>query len=154
LSRGYQLSRWIGPNPPPVESFAAAIEKSLTAEAIARSLQIASGKDTDDSFRQALIERFPEIPIRPAQATIQQTMFLANSDQMAALFGATQSDVSPAAKAEDQVRAAFRRTLIRDPDAEELAHGVAFLKAHGDTPAATSQLIWALVSGPEFLTNH
>jgi hypothetical protein len=154
LSRGYQLSRWTGPNPPPAEGFAAAIEKSLTAEAIARSLAIASGKETDDSFRQALIERFPEIPIRPAQATIQQTMFLANSDQMAELFGATNSDFSPAAKADDQVRAAFRRTLIRDPDAEELAHGVEFLKSHGDSPAATSQLIWALVAGPEFLTNH
>jgi len=52
------------------------------------------------------------------------------------------------------VRTSFRRTLIRDPDAEELVQGVAFLKAHDDSPAATGQLLWALVSGPEFLTNH
>jgi hypothetical protein len=81
-------------------------------------------------------------------------MFLANSDQMAELFGAANSDVSHFTRADDRVRAVFRRTLIRDPDAEELAHGVEFLNAHGDSPAAIGQLIWALVAGPEFLTNH
>jgi hypothetical protein len=32
---------------------------------------------------------------------------------------------------------------------------MAFLKARADRPAeATGQLLWALVAGPEFLTNH
>jgi hypothetical protein len=51
---------------------------------------------------------------------------------------------------EESVRAAFRRALVRDPDAEELTRGVAFLKAHSEP----GQLLWALVTGPEFLTNH
>lgn len=154
LSRGYQMARPSGPNEPPADAFAAAMEKPLTAEAIARSAQIASGQQADDSLRQALMERFSEPSIRPARATIQQTMFLANSEQMAALFAPKGDDAMPHAAAEERVRAAFRRTLIREPDAEELAHGVEFLKANGDMHAATGQLIWALVAGPEFLTNH
>jgi len=81
-------------------------------------------------------------------------MFLANSEQMAALFAPTASSEAAALPVEDRVRGAFRRTLIRDPDDEELTHGVAFLKAHDDSAAAMGQLLWALVSGPEFLTNH
>jgi mono/diheme cytochrome c family protein len=154
LSRSYQFARWTGSDAPPADAFAAAIEKPLTAEAIARSAQIASGHAADDSLRQALMERFPDAPTRPARATIQQTMFLANSDQMAALFAPGGNDSAPLPPPEDRVRAAFRRTLIRDPDTEELVQGVAFLKAHADSPAATGQLLWALVSGPEFLTNH
>jgi mono/diheme cytochrome c family protein len=153
LSRGYQLARWTGIDAPPTDTFAAAIEKPLTAEAIARCAQIASGHLADDSLRQALMERFPDPPTRPARATIQQTMLLANSDQMAALFAPGGNDTPPLPPPEDRVRTAFRRTLIRDPDAEELVQGVAFLKAHA-SPAATGQLLWALVSGPEFLTNH
>jgi mono/diheme cytochrome c family protein len=154
LSRGYQLTRGSASEISPPDAFASALEKPLTAEAIARSVQIASGKQTDDAFRQALIERFPDSPIRPARATIQQTMFLANSEQMATLF-ATQNDQDQTdAPVEERVRAAFRRVLIRDPDTDELAQGVAFLKNHGDSHTATGQLIWALVAGPEFLTNH
>jgi hypothetical protein len=81
-------------------------------------------------------------------------MFLANSDQMAALFAANANSVAPASSAEDRVRAAFRRALIRDPDAEEMAHSIAFLSAHEDSAAAMGQLLWALAAGPEFLTNH
>lgn len=154
LSRGYQLARWPGTDTPPAEAFAAFAEKPLMAEAIARSTEIASGHATDDNFRQAVIERFPDAPTRAARATIQQTMFLANSDQMAALFVRDSKDTGPVPTPDDRVRAAFRRALVRDPDAEELAHGVAFLNAHGDPTAATGQLLWALVAGPEFLTNH
>src|SRR5262249_48935925 len=109
---------------------------------------------TDGAFRQALTERFPDSPIRPARATIQQTMFLANSEQMAALFAAGSNGNAGHGSPEDRVRDAFRRALVRDPDPEELAHGAAFLASHGNNSAATGQLLWAIVSGPEFLTNH
>jgi hypothetical protein len=153
LSRAYQHARSTN-TPLPSDAFAAALERPLTAESIARSIEIACGIKTDDAFRQALIERFPDPPIRPARATIQQTMFLANSDQMAALFAAKADSAVSASSDADRVRAAFRRALIRDPDAEELAHGVAFLSAHDHAATTMGQLLWALVSGPEFLTNH
>ena len=138
-----------------VTAFAAALEKPLTAETIARSMQIASGRTTDDGFRQALMERFPDAPTRPARATIQQTMFLANSEQMADVFNSSvASDLAQMPRVEDRVIAIFRRALIRDPDTEELTRGIAFLNAQTDVAAATGQLMWALVSLPEFLTNH
>ena len=59
------------------------------------------------------------------------------------------------AKVEDRVREAFRMALVREPDADELAAGVEYLKSRpGETAEAAGQLLWALVSGPEFLTNH
>jgi mono/diheme cytochrome c family protein len=155
LSRGYQLAPWTKENSPPPDAFAAACEKPLTAEAIARSMQIASGRPTDESFRQALAERFSDAPTRPARATIQQTMFLANSEQMADLFSAAAaSETAVLPTTEDRVIALFRRALVRDPDAEELARGVSFLHAQSDPATATAQLLWAIASGPEFLTNH
>lgn len=56
---------------------------------------------------------------------------------------------------DERVREAFHLALTREPDAEELAEGVKFLQARADKPAvAAGQLLWALASGPEFLTNH
>jgi hypothetical protein len=73
---------------------------------------------------------------------------------VAALFKPDPADVAPLPPPPEQVRAAFRRDLVRDPDAAELARGVDFLKAHADPHTAAGQLLWALVTGPEFLTNH
>ncbi len=159
LSRGYQLAPWTGPGPPLPEAFAAAAEKPLSGEAIARSALIASGRSpNNDALRRAIVERFPEVLPRTPRATIQQAMLLAYGEPVAALF---QPDPDTAAARlavlapEGQVRKAFRLALIREPDSEELAGGVAFLKSHSGSPAqAIGQLLWALVTGPEFLTNH
>lgn len=160
LSRSYQLAVWSGPNAPPADAFAAAAEKPLTAEAIARSVRIASGRSPDDeTLRRALVDRFPDVLPRTPQATIQQAMFLANSELVTALFkpgpdtAAARLAVLPSPA--ERVREAFRLALLRNPDADELNHGVEFLKAHGERPAeGVGELLWALVAGPEFLTNH
>jgi hypothetical protein len=96
---------------------------------------------------------------RTPRATIQQAMFLANGDLVAALFkpgpGTAAARLGALPAADTRVREAFRLALLREPDAEELAQGVAFLTARADKPAeAAGQLLWALVAGPEFLTNH
>jgi mono/diheme cytochrome c family protein len=158
LSRGYQLAAARG-TAPPGEAFAAAAERPLTAEAIARSARIAAGLSADDdTFRRAVVERFPDVLPRTPRATIQQAMFLANGDLVAGLFKPTAGGVARIAALPtpaDRVREAFRRSLLRDPDADELSRGVAFLQGHADKPAdGVGQLLWALVSGPEFLTNH
>jgi mono/diheme cytochrome c family protein len=160
LSRGYQLAAWSGPNGPPADAFAAATEKPLNAEAIARSARIASGRSPDDDgLRRALVDRFPDVLPRTPRSTIQQAMFLANGEAINTLFtpaadtAATRLAALPTPT--ERVREAFRLALLRDPDADELARGVEFLKAHADKPAdAIGQLLWALVAGPEFLTNH
>ena len=93
------------------------------------------------------------------RATIQQAMLLANSEVFANLFkpesGTAAAVLGTLAAPENRVREAFHLALLRDPDAEELAQAVAFLNSRTDRPAeAVGQLLWALVAGPEFLTNH
>lgn len=160
LSRAYQSALWSGENPPPPETFGAALERPLLAEAIARSARIASGRSAEDEeLRKAFAEAFPEVLPRVTRATVQQAMFLANNERVSDLFKAEPNTaaerIGSLATPEDRVREAFRVALIREPDAEELRKGVEFLQANAGNPAeAAGQLLWALVTGPEFLTNH
>ena len=135
-------------------------EKPLTAEMIARSARVASGRaPDDDALRTAFAEAFPDVLPRVPRTTIQQAMLLANSEKFSALYAPESGDAAERLGAlpalEDRVREAFQLVLTREPDAEELAQGVEFLKARADKPAqAAGQLLWALAAGPEFLTNH
>jgi mono/diheme cytochrome c family protein len=160
LSRGYALAGAGSRNPPPPEAFAAALEKPLTGETIARSAQIASGRtEQDQTLWRSFIDAFPDVLPRVQRTSIQQAMLLANNDQLAGLFqpdpvdSATRLAALPTPEA--RVREAFRLALIRPPDTDELKEGVDYLSARTDRPAeAIGQLLWALVAGPEFLTNH
>jgi len=160
LSRAYQLAAAPKDHAPPLEAFAAMMEKPLIAEALLRSTLIATGRPASDpTLRQAFADSFPDVLPRTVRATIQQAMFVVNSDQFSSLFHPAAGDASEQISAlktpEEQVREAFRRTLIREPDADELAHGVEYLRKGADHPAdSIGQLLWALVTGPEFLTNH
>ena len=146
LSRGYQSAVFA--------------EKPLTAETIARSARVASGRPPDDAaLCTAFAEAFPDVLPRIPRTTIQQAMLLANSEKFSALYtpeaGSAAERIGALPTPEERVREAFQVTLTREPDAEELAQGVAFLKAREDKPAdAAGQLLWALAAGPEFLTNH
>ncbi len=162
LSRAYQLSTNIGKNqsPPPPEVFAAAAERPLTAETIARSARIASGRAVDDAaFRQEIAEAFPDVLPRVIRTTIQQAMFLANNEHLAALFkpdpGTSAERLSVLPTVEERVQQAFRLALIREPDTAELAQGVEYLRSPvGQSASGVGKLLWALVTGPEFLSNH
>ncbi len=159
LSRGYQLAAWTGENAPAPEAFAAAAEKPLTAETIARSAQVASGAKADDGpLRAAFAEAFPDVLPRVPRATIQQAMFLENNETLAKLFkpGTAAADrLATLPTNEDRVREVFRLALVREPEADELAAGVKYLDSRQkETAEAVGQMLWALVSGPEFLTNH
>jgi len=158
LSRGYQLA---GCNPCPTsEAFAAAAERPLTAEAIVRSARLVSGRTGDDGeLRKAVLECFPEVLPRVTRATIQQAMFLAGSERLSQNFkpdpGTTAERLGNLSAFEARVREAFRAALIREPDDAELVRAIEFLKAASDTPGeAAGQLLWTLVTGSEFLTNH
>jgi hypothetical protein len=161
LSRGYQLaaSNTAQAAPPP-DAFAAALERPLTAEAIARSARVAAGRTADDAgLSRVVAERFPEVLPRVVTPSIQQAMFLANSEELLSLFkpdsGTAAERLGVLPNFEARARAAFHAALIREPDADEVARGVEFLKARADHPAeAAGELLWALVTGPEFLTNH
>ena len=159
LSRGYQLAAWTGPDPaPPADAFAAAAERPLTGEAIARSARLAAGHPPDDdSLRQAVSARFPDVLPRVVRATTQQAMFLAHDEAFTGLFAASPAAATLAAlpSPEARVRGAFRQALGRDPAATELTEATTFLENQPGSPAtALGHLLWALISGPEFLTNH
>lgn len=156
LSRAYQLSAWDGPGGPPPEAFASALEKPLRAEVIARSASIAAGRSEEDpKLRQALVEAFPDVLPRVPRATIQQAMLLANNELLQGLFRPGTNAAPAGVASEARVREAFGRVLVREPDAEELAHGVSFLEGRKARPEeAYGQLLWALVAGPEFLINR
>jgi hypothetical protein len=86
-------------------------------------------------------------------------MFLANNDVLAGLFkpdpGTTPERLARLPTPEDRARAIFQAALTRQPDKNEVAEAVKFLESHADKPdEAAGQLLWALVAGPEFLTNH
>lgn len=157
LSRGYQLA---GGNSPDPAAFAAAAERPLTAETIARSARIASGRMADDPvLRQTFVEAFPDVLPRVPRATIQQAMLLANSEKFCSLFAPEKESAAERlgamAEPEQRVREAFQLALGREPEADELARGIEFLGTRADqSAAAAGQLLWALTSGPEFLTNH
>ncbi|MDB6154996.1 MAG: hypothetical protein JWL90_3449 [Chthoniobacteraceae bacterium] len=157
-SRVYQLGSSRVPSPP--EAFAAAHERPLTAETLARSARLASGRSAEETgLRQAFAGAFPDVLPRVQRATIQQAMLLANSEQLAGLFKPEPGDAAERLgaleKIEERVREAFQMALVREPDADELAQGIAYLETRGSHPAdAAGQLLWALVTGPEFLTNH
>ncbi len=161
LSRGYQLSTPApGTTAPPPEAFAAAAEKPLIAEALARSAEIASGHASEDStVRQAFADAFPDVLPRVPRASIQQAMLLANNDHLSGLFKPEPDTAAERLAAlpsvEERVREAFRSTLIREPDDSEVAQAAEYLNAHAEHPGeAAGQLLWALVTSPEFLTNH
>ena len=142
LSRGYQLT--------------GTAEKPLTAETIARSVRVASGRAPDDAaLGQTFVEAFPDVLPRVPRATIQQAMLLANSEKFSGLFasepGNAAAHLATLSSPEARVREAFHFALTREPDAEELARGTDFLNTR---PDAAGQLLWALTAGPEFLTNH
>jgi mono/diheme cytochrome c family protein len=160
LSRAYQLASWTGPKPPDSDAFAAAIEKPLIAETLARSARIASGRTLDDpALKPAFVEAFPDVLPRVTRATIQQSMLLANSDALEELFRPAPSTatetIARLPRIEDRGREIFRYALARQPDKNEAAEVVKFLKSRADKPEeAVGELLWALVTGPEFLTNH
>jgi mono/diheme cytochrome c family protein len=160
LSRGYQLAASPPGQKALPEAFAAALERPLIAEAIARSARIAAGRPAEDAaLRRAVAERFPDVLPRVVTPTVQQAMFLANSEEILALFkpesNTATEKLAAIANLEARARAAFHVVLIREPAADELARAVEFLQMRADQPAvAAGQLLWALVTGPEFLTNH
>ena len=161
LSRPYQLeSRPAGDAQP--DLFASSLEKPLTAEALYRSLLVASTGKTegdDAELRESLIEIFPDVFAEENNTSLRQTMFLSNNAMVQRLVqakeGSTVERLTAIADPAARVKEAFRIAYARDPDAEELRETVAFLTSRATRPKeATAQLWWALLAGAEFRFNH
>jgi mono/diheme cytochrome c family protein len=154
LSRAYALS---GAASAPADSFAAAAERPLTAEQLARSWRVAAGLAPDDeSLLRAAVQALPDVQPREYNATSQQAQFLTNSPALAALLkpeaGGTGQRLAALTDPAECAREAFRAALGREPDSAELDGATALLAAAPDKTRAAGDLLWALLTSAEFLT--
>ncbi|HYE31796.1 MAG TPA: DUF1549 domain-containing protein [Methylomirabilota bacterium] len=153
LSRPYALSH--GDRPP--DSFAAALERPLTGEQLARSWRVAAGAEKDDdNLRRKAVSAIPDVLPKDYNATFQQAQFLENSRPLTQILspapGNTAEKLLAAKSEKEQVKLAFAAALGRAPDREELAAAVEFLRERKEPAAATRDLLWALMTSAEFLT--
>jgi hypothetical protein len=153
LSRVYALSA--GDAAP--EAFAAAIERPLTAEQLARSWQIASGLAKDDEkLRRAVVMSMPDVLPKEYNATFQQAQFLENSPALAELLKAAPGNIAERLSQFEndgqRIQEAFSTVLGRSPDAQEVSAASDLLKARSDKSSGVRDLLWALMTSAEFLT--
>ena len=148
-------------------SFARTQDKPLSAEQLYRSLLVATGNRintngvvagrSEKELRRAFIKQFPALFPAEYNASLQQAMFLANSELFDQLLAPRDANLTtrltavPDEKA--RVREAFAAVFGRDPDAEELRECSAYLKARSPE-AGAKQLLWALLTSAEFQVNH
>jgi len=159
--RGIVLSRVyaLGTGDAPPETFAAEIERPLSAEQLARSWRIAAGlPPKDDALRRATITALPDVLPKDYNATYQQAQFLANSALLAGILKPeptnTMARLTALPDPGARVREAFLATYARLPDAEEASQAKAFLKERSKQPAeADRDLLWAMMTSAEFF-NH
>ncbi len=168
-SETYQRSSWSGPDrPAEKDTFAWSNEKPLTAEVIYRSLLVACGYHQAenmadgkqlDSLRQSFIQHFPDVLPVNYNASLQQAMFLSNSPLIDALLNPKDENTTQAVLSKSSEKAkvelAFLRVYGRLPDSEEMDAATKFLNQRNDRPTkAVKQLLWAMLTSAEFLTNH
>ena len=165
LTRTYQLDSKPAGNgtKPPPEAFACATEKPLSAEALCRSMLVATGQhpDADGKFpdfeksKAQFADVFPELFPVEFNASLKQALFLTNNrffddllkPQTNNLTGRLLDIESP----RERVKEAFLAVLGRPPDAEELKRGTEYLASRATRPeAAIQQTVWALLTSAEF----
>jgi len=150
-----------------VDQFARFVPKPLSGEQIYRSLaRVLAGNPTGDELsesaagmelRRAFVKEFPDLFAPEPQSSLQQAMFLSNSPKLSKLLEGAQGSLILRMESEpqfpDRARMAFKAVLHRLPDKEELKACVEYLK---DRPGMSGnrQLVWSLITGPEFLLNH
>lgn len=169
-SRAYQLDLIPASAERPVpEAFASANEKPLSAEALYRSIQIATGLESDaraepadgqeEKLHRAFVKPFPDLFPEAYSATLKQALFLSNSpivrDMLSLRPGGTTARLMAIADPRQRVGEAFMAVLGRAPDAEERNMAVAYLDQRADRPqVAVEQLLWSLFTSAEFVFNH
>jgi len=158
-SQAYQLdSRPLtsAGNPPQNAFFTRALDKPLSAEALARSLRIALGHGSanNEGLRSRLARIFPDLFEENFSPSVQQSMFLTNGDFFNKLI-VDSPLLNRLAEIEDPqivVQEAFQNILSRNPDPEEKERSLAFIKAKDHS--SIEQLCWALITSAEFRINH
>lgn len=179
MSQAYQRSSVLKGDPPPVEKFAVAHQKRISAEQLFLSTLTATGElanyevaQKDDSpENEAANERFaelqklfiksfanpprePEIEFAPS---VQGTLLSLNDDRVLKLFQRRDGNlVDRLAKLPDDKVAdeLFLSVLSRPPSTADDEDIQQYLSKSKDREETLSQLAWALWSSNEFFINH
>jgi hypothetical protein len=178
LSETYaRSSAWTGNGPTPAaESFAFMATRPLTPKQLSLSLSLATGNpqqftaDMESPHwagqRQNLenqsngFANLIEQPGENFQVSVTEALLFANGDRVQNEFLRDSSDrlVGVLKSEPDDAMAitrAFRMTLARDPQPEEMFTVQTYLESRSDRrTAGWQQVVWALVTSPEFRFNH
>ena len=164
LSDAYQLESLRPEGVDDPASFAWYLERPLTAEQMARSIQlIVRGQFKNDDpivgwFRQQFKDVLPDENV----VTISDALFLSNSDQLQQFFLSSSSEpwhltgrLMKLKLPANRVELLFQHIFGRDPDESESARMTDFLQAGSDSPeAALRHAMWAMLTSAEFRFNH
>ncbi len=170
-------SEWTSESDPPApELFARGVARPLTPRQFGASLAVATmnpeqlpGLEKPDEWNGRR-ERFEsqangfasqvEIPEDNFQVSVEEALLFSNGNRIANDYLRDGGDrlvgtLSQIEEIDVLVTTAFECTLSRGPVAEEQAAFTEYLNARGDRrSAAVQQLVWALVTSPEFRFNH
>jgi hypothetical protein len=157
-SQPYQLATIGASDEALPEHFAHGLTKTIPAEALLRSMAVVSTGDPSQPLDPTLLDQFreaiPEILPEEANTSLGAALMLTNNHAWNHfLVRPEATSIRAWAEVEDldtRVRQIFLTAYGREPDAEELAHGTAFLAARDDQSLATSQLVWAVLTSAEF----
>lgn len=144
--------------------FARKSVRPLTPRQLHASLRTAAGllpaPEADPQARE-FVHRFDSALSRVEyQAGIPQALLLMNGTVVAELTDPQRSRLisaatdSPFFADEDRIETLFLATLSRPPRADELERSRAYLAEATDKREALSDILWALLNGPEFALNH
>ncbi|MDG2222846.1 MAG: DUF1553 domain-containing protein [Rubripirellula sp.] len=163
-------------DPPPDELFAGAIPRPLAPHQLSLSLLIASanpmemqGLSSEQDWNQRREEleqksesvaKQLEIPDDGFQVSVTESLWFSNHPQIQNeylqsggnhLVGSLLRFESD----EELIRAAIQSVLSRDPDPDEMTALLQYLESKTERRTdAVGQIVWALMSSPEFRFNH
>jgi hypothetical protein len=178
LSDAYaRSSRWTGEGDvPPPELYGVAVPRPLTPWQVSLSLIVASRnpeqwpglekpeewekqREQIESHSHGLARRL-EIPDDGFQVGAEEALFFTNAEQVENEYLRDAGDrligaLKEIEETEQAVRSAFRSTLSRDPTDEELEAMAAYIASREERSTdALRQVVWALLTSPEFRFNH
>ena len=143
-------------------TFAYYLERSLTAEQLARASQIALlGVDQrDEGLNAAFRQQFPDLLPDEQIANVKESLFLSNSQKFHDLLASSKEPAHLIPRLEkmktdhQRVSALFQVMFARKPDRDELLAVSSYLSKRGGTAEALRQVAWSMLTSSEFRYNH
>ena len=162
MSNAYQLD---SKHPDGLEdpaSFAWYLERSLTGEQLARSMQVTlRGVATNESSVVGLFrQQFPEVLPNENVVTVQDGLFFSNNPSLDELIQSSSdpSHLVPRVRAlalpAAQVQMLFQTIFARPASADEVDRISAYLKSRDGSEASIQQVVWSMLTSAEFRFNH